>query len=56
MSDWQPPKPEADKYGPGAERAPWGRYILTALFIGAIALGGLWLASKVVIPDEVPNA
>ena len=55
MSDWQPPAPEKNNYNVRAERAPWGRWILSALFVFAIIAGGLWLASKVIVPNELPN-
>ena len=49
--DWQPPKPEYDVRD---ERAPWGRWLVSAIFIGAIIIGAVWLASKVIVPKDVP--
>ena len=53
MSDnWQPPSNDFDVQ---AEQTPWGRYIVYLILLGAVAAGGLWLASQVVISDEVPD-
>ena len=49
-NDWQPP---GDDFDVRAERAPWGRYLLYAVLLGAVAAGGIWLASQVVVSDEV---
>jgi len=55
MSDWQPPAPEEKQYDVKAEQAPWGRWVLSAIFVIAIIAGGAWLASKVIVPSDVPN-
>jgi len=55
MSDWEPPKNETEDYGVKAERAPIGRWLLSALLLLAIIAGAIWLASKVVVPDNVPK-
>jgi len=54
-SDWQPPKNEPEQYGVKAERAPIGRWLLSALLLLAIIAGAIWLTSKVVVPDNVPK-
>ena len=52
MSDeWEPPKSD---YELREERAPWGRRIAAILALAIIAAGAIWLASKVVVPDELP--
>lgn len=53
MSDWQPPAPD-NSYGPKEERAPIIRWIISGVFIAAIIIGAVWLASKVVVPSDVP--
>ncbi len=52
ISDWQPPS-DTD-YAIREERAPWGRYALYTVLLGAVAAGGIWLASQVVVNDELP--
>ena len=54
-SDWQPPTNEPEGYGVRAERAPIGRWLLSALLLLSIIAGAIWLASKVVVPDNVPK-
>lgn len=50
MSDnWQPP---TDNFDVRDERAPWGRYLVYLLLLGAVAIGGIWLASQVVVSDR----
>lgn len=49
--NWQPP----DAFDVREERTPWGRYAVYALLLGAVAAGGIWLASQVVISDELPD-
>ncbi|GLQ19452.1 SUMF1/EgtB/PvdO family nonheme iron enzyme [Algimonas porphyrae] len=48
--DWQPP---SDDFGIKEERAPWGRYLVYLILLGAVAAGGIWLASQVVITDRL---
>ncbi len=61
MSDWEPPKPEQDNsarsknYSVGAERAPWGRWLVGAIALGLIIYGAVWLASKVIVPSDLPS-
>ena len=50
-NNWQPP----NDYDIRAERAPWGRWILTALLIAAIVFGALWLMRSVIVPEKTPN-
>ncbi|MEO9971619.1 MAG: hypothetical protein ABJG15_17620, partial [Hyphomonadaceae bacterium] len=52
MSDeWEPPKSD---YALREEKAPWGRRIAAIVVLAVIAVGAIWLASKVVVPDELP--
>lgn len=55
MSDWEPPN-HNDLYDVKAERAPWGRWIVGAIALGLILFGAIWLATKVIVPAELPNA
>ncbi|MGB6229722.1 MAG: hypothetical protein WBF53_06295, partial [Litorimonas sp.] len=50
--DWTPPSSDFDIR---EERAPWGRYVLYLILLGAVAAGGIWLASQVVVSDELPE-
>lgn len=52
MSDWQPPQ-EPSGYDIEAERAPWLRWTVSGLLIGAIVIGAIWLMAKVIVPAEV---
>ncbi|MEM7729706.1 MAG: SUMF1/EgtB/PvdO family nonheme iron enzyme [Pseudomonadota bacterium] len=52
MSDWRPP---SDDYAVAEERAPWGRYLVYLVLLGAVLAGGIWLASQVVVSDTVPD-
>lgn len=49
MSDWQPPSNDFDVR---EERTPWGRYVIYVVLLGAVAIGGVWLASQVVVSDR----
>lgn len=53
MSDWQPPSNEFDVR---EERTPYGRYAIYAVLLGAVAIGGVWLASQVIVSDPVERA
>ena len=53
MADWQPPTD--NDFDVRAERPPYGRYALYALLLGAVAAGGIWVASQVVVSDELPD-
>lgn len=55
MTDWEPPTHD-DLYDVKEERAPWGRWLVGAIALGLILFGAVWLASKVIVPSEVPNA
>jgi len=60
MSDWKAPHEREGVYlGKDHiirdERAPWGRWLVGCLFLLMVIGGAIWLASKVVIPNEVPN-
>lgn len=48
MSDWQPP---SDDFDVREERTPYGRYAIYAVLLATVALGGIWLASQVVVRD-----
>jgi len=50
--DWQPP---TDAHAIRAERAPWGRRIVGGVLLLSVLGGAGWLASKVVVPNDVPN-
>ena len=50
--DWQPPN---DGFAVREERAPIFKYAVGAIALLLVAGGGLWLASKVVIADDVPK-
>ena len=45
--EWQPPNDTA--FGPKAERAPWGRWLVGIVILALVAGGAIWLASKVVV-------
>jgi len=47
--------PSNDGYNIRAERAPWGRRVIGAILLLAVLAGAAWLASKVVVPSDVPN-
>lgn len=51
---WQPVD-ESHLHAMRDERAPWGRWLLSGIAIASIGFGAIWLASKVVVPKEVPN-
>jgi len=53
--DWQPPH-ERDEFKLREERAPWGRWIVGIIVLGLVIAGALWLASKVVVPRDLPNS
>ncbi|WP_298917747.1 SUMF1/EgtB/PvdO family nonheme iron enzyme [uncultured Algimonas sp.] len=50
--DWTPP---SDDFDVREERAPWGRYLIYAVLLGAVAAGGIWLASQVVVTHDIPD-
>ncbi len=52
----QPPEDLEDDgfYGHEPERAPWGRYVVATLALLIVGGGAIWLASKVVIPKDIP--
>lgn len=54
-SDWKPPH-ERDAFTVREERAPWGRWIVGVIVLGLVIAGALWLASKVVVPRDMPVA
>lgn len=43
-----------DDFGQEPERAPWGRWVAATLALVLVGGGGLWLASKVVVPRDLP--
>ncbi len=58
MSDWKPPherEAEQAAHDVRAERAPWGRWIISVVLLLAIAAGAIWLISKVIVPAELPQ-
>ena len=52
-TDWKAPH-EREEFKVREERAPWGRWILGIIFLGLVVAGALWLASKVVVPRDLP--
>ena len=50
--DWQSPN---DDFDVREEQTPWGRYFVYLILLGAVATGGIWLASQVVITDKPPD-
>ena len=66
-SDWQPVKdtPEdswkpvndgtATAYTPGAERAPWIKWLLSFILLASIAAAAIWLISKTIVSDDLPK-
>jgi len=52
---WQPPH-ERGEFAVQEERAPWGRWLVGLIVLGLVIAGALWLASKVVVPRDVPVA
>ena len=45
---------DEDHFGQEPERAPWGRYLVATIALIIVGGGALWLASKVVIPKDLP--
>jgi len=50
---WKAPH-ERGEFAVREERAPWGRWILGLIVLGLVIAGALWLASKVVVPRDLP--
>ncbi|MEE9271856.1 MAG: SUMF1/EgtB/PvdO family nonheme iron enzyme [Robiginitomaculum sp.] len=57
MSEWQPPQdgPNKDGFNPGEERAPLLRWVVGFLALAIVATGAIWLVTKVVISDDIPQ-
>jgi len=60
MNDWKAPHEREGVYlGKDHvirdERAPWGRRLVGALLLLMVVGGAIWLASKVVVPNNIPN-
>lgn len=53
-SHWTPPAPET-AHNIRTERAPWFRWVISALLIGVIIIGALWLVARVVTPQNIPT-
>ena len=53
--DWKAPH-EREEFAVREERAPWGRWIVGLIVLGLVIAGALWLASKVIIPRDLPVA
>ena len=53
--NWQAPH-EREGFAVKEERAPWGRWIVGFIVLGLVLAGALWLASKVVVPRDLPAA
>ncbi len=63
-NDWQPVNdggdngssgPAGGAYAPGAERAPILKWTLGLLLLALVAIAAIWLLSKVVVNDELPQ-
>ncbi len=64
-AEWQPPLPDRPSspnaasnnsaYGPRDERAPILRWLISAILLIVIAGGAIWLASKVIVPSQLPE-
>jgi formylglycine-generating enzyme required for sulfatase activity len=52
--DWKAPH-ERDAFAVRDERAPLGKWFVGFLALLLVAIGAIWLASKVVIADDVPT-
>ena len=50
---WKPPHERAE-FKVREERAPWGRWIVGIIVLGLVIAGALWLASKVIVPRDLP--
>ncbi|MEP1231626.1 MAG: SUMF1/EgtB/PvdO family nonheme iron enzyme [Litorimonas sp.] len=60
MSDWKPPHEREGVYlGENHtirdERAPWVRWLLGGTLLLLVIGGAVWLATKVVVPNNIPN-
>ena len=51
--DWKAPH-ERGEFSVREERAPWGRWLVGLIVLGLVIAGALWLASKVVVPRDLP--
>ena len=54
-SGWQAPH-EREGFAVQEERAPWGRWIVGLIALALVIGGAIWLASKVVVPKDLPAA
>lgn len=60
MNDWKAPhEREGEHLGKGyvirEERAPWGRRVVGGILLALVLVGAGWLATKVVVPSDIPN-
>jgi len=55
-SGWQPPSNETGNYAVSDERAPWVRWVVGAILLGAVLFGAIWLVTRVIVPKDVPNS
>ena len=51
--DWQAPH-ERGEFTVRDERAPLGRWLVGIILLGLVIAGAIWLASKVVVPRDMP--
>jgi serine/threonine-protein kinase len=51
--EWKSPA-EREAFAVKDERAPIGRWLVGIIILGLVIAGALWLASKVVVPRDVP--
>ena len=54
-ASWQAPH-EREQFAVQEERAPWGRWIVGLIALALVVGGAIWLASKVVVPKDIPVA
>ena len=53
--DWTPVDDTKPAHDVRAERAPWGRWIVSTLLLLIVAIAAIWLVTKVVIPADLPQ-
>ncbi len=54
-AEWTPPSDSAESFGVKSEQAPWVRWIITGILVLLIVGGAVWLASKVIVPRDLPG-
>jgi len=51
---WKAPH-EREAFVVSDERAPWGRWLISFIALALVFMGALWLVSKVIVPQDLPN-